>query len=178
MSQEYRWGLLFGTVFAIVLVVLLLIRSRQTKTKTAEFDERQLVIRGKAYQYAFFTSVAAAAVLLFLDLFDLAGSLSIGSAALIIMFAGLLVFVDYCIFHDAFYSLKDKNRTYLLLCAWFTFSYGVSVIVQILDGQLTAGGDFRFVAYAVCFVFYADVLIALGIKAFADRKEGAADEEV
>ena len=69
MSINQTWALGFTTGFLIVIAVIIIVKSRRKNRQ--EFDERQMIARGKAYKYSFFSLMAYIIICMFLSLFEL-----------------------------------------------------------------------------------------------------------
>ena len=89
--SAYNIGMLVGIAVALGIFAVIAAINRK-RGKPGEFDERQELIRGKAYQHAFF------AVMIFSALYGLAvvtverPLMADGVSALIAMFVGIAVF--------------------------------------------------------------------------------------
>lgn len=135
-----------------------------------EFDERQMLIRGRAFQYGFFAMLLFNTVytLLVLDRPLMVDGLS----GLLSMFFGLMVFAVACIRRDAMFAVGKKPRTYVLI--WV-----VTVLAQIpvsaknlAEGRVMENGLLTFhalpLASAACFMV---ILAATLLKLLSAEKD-------
>lgn len=113
-SKAYLAGILVG--FAAVAIAGFIAKVVfKKKIFSCEYDERQELIRGRAFKYGFLAMMVYFAVF------------GIGSGILdhelvptrilcvIGIGIGLTVFAVYAIWHDAYYALKEKPTAYIVL---------------------------------------------------------------
>ena len=101
----FNLGIAVG-FFTVTLLVLF--RNRLSKDKQDCYDERQVIVRGKGYQYAFFTTMGLlmlyAAFAEPIEKYLEAGIIPLA----ILLFSGLIL-MGYCLFHDASGGLAIKK---------------------------------------------------------------------
>ncbi len=113
MGEKYYWVLGFCCGFiAVVIVTLIIANIKKKKNTYTEYDERQVLARGKAYKSAFLVLVG------YIIVCALVNVLEINWAELSVqMFIGLFlstaVFVGVSIFNDAYFT-SNKSRKSLL----------------------------------------------------------------
>ncbi len=111
---------LFLLFFAIVLAILV-IYNRNPENR-ANYDERQLLVRGNAYKWGFFTTIIIGCIFMIaIGWYTYLASYSVAFFSISI-FSGILVFAVYSIVKDAFYSLQNNGSSYMLLTAVCTAS--------------------------------------------------------
>ena len=104
MGEKYYWVLGFCCGFiAVVIVTLIIANIKRKKNTYTEYDERQVLARGKAYKSAFFVLIG------YIIACALVNVLEINWAELSVqMFIGLFlstaVFVGISIFNDAYFT--------------------------------------------------------------------------
>lgn len=102
---------------------------------TCEFDERQELIRGKAFKWGFFSYIILLTAYISLDTLGFLKWMEKATACFGIMVLGIAVFAVYAIWHDAYYSLRENNRIYIIL-------FAVVGILNIVGGiRGIAAGD-------------------------------------
>ena len=147
----------FGIIFAVGVLLVYVLRGMKDKEQMSkQYDERQLLIQGKAYKYAFFTLLSY-----FLSIGILNAVLEKDFAttyvySLVGLCLGLLVFVTYSLFKDAYIGMNETKN----LSAGVAFLVGicnagpalfnldkmcVNGILQITTGQLVMGLTFIYV---------------------------------
>ena len=160
----FNLGIAVG-VFAGSLLVLF--RNRLSKKQQDCYDERQVIVRGKGYQYAFFTTMGLlmlyAAFAEPIEKYMEAGIIPIA----ILLFSGLIL-MGYCLFHDAFWGLSSKKNKKMVVTVWAMFS--VLNVMHIVDnsspdkmwnaGRLSS----RFTVPLLLSIFFAIALILMLLK--------------
>lgn len=145
----------FIVAFAILFVLSCWLKKNKN-TASKQYDERQLLIQGKAYKYAFLTLISY-----YLGISMLTMILEIDFATtyvytLIGLCLGLIVYVTYSLFHDAYIGMDESKN----LSAGVAFFVGVcnagpalfdldkmyvNGILQTRFGQLVIGLTFIYV---------------------------------
>ena len=160
----FNLGIAVG-VFAGSLLVLF--RNRLSKEKQDCYDERQVIVRGKGYQYAFFTTMGLlmlyAAFAEPIEKYMEAGIIPLA----ILLFSGLIL-MGYCLFHDAFWGLSSKKNKRIVVTVWAMFS--VLNVMHIVDnsspdkiwiaGRLSS----RFMVPLLLSIFLAIALLLMVLK--------------
>lgn len=124
MKAYYTLGILFGAVFTVVVCALLCSEKKNWHPGSSDFDERQQIGRGKAYQWGFFTMVIAGSVYAVTDYaMELPGFPLPWVMGIVVL--GIAVFAVTAIRYDAFYGFREKGNEYyirgaciLLLMTW------------------------------------------------------------
>ena len=126
MMSPYILGLSVGLVFSAGLFFF--IHSKCKKAGDYEYDERQMVGRGKAFRAGFFTTLIAGAIIACLDFCELlpGRSLPWSMGALLL---GVTVFAVTAIHYDAYIGFKVKPRRYYIMGACF-------IAIMVCDGIL------------------------------------------
>lgn len=152
-------GILIGAIIGIALLIVIW---KVTKTDGAircKYDERQELVRGKGFKYAFFAMLIYNSVMAcLLSVFD---SFPIGgSAALEIgIILGLLVYATYAIWNEAYFSLNENPRKVMIALICIGLSNLLLGILQIVEGRFIENGvlTFRsinfFMGIALVFIF-------------------------
>ena len=160
----FNLGIAVG-FFTVTLLVLF--RNRLSKDKQDCYDERQVIVRGKGYQYAFFTTMGLlmlyAAFAEPIEKYMEAGIIPLA----ILLFSGLIL-MGYCLFHDAFWGLISKKNKRMGVTVWALYS--VLNIMHIVDnsspdkmwiaGRLSS----RFMVPLLLSIFFAIALILMLLK--------------
>lgn len=175
MNTAYIIGVVVGSLCALVVAVLLLrMLKKKYRVDVREYDERQILARGRAYKYGFIAML----VLVVLERlgheagFVLLDSMQ-GTAALCLI--GLFVFVVSCIWQEAYLTLHETPKmTYVLLAiggGLNLISAGIAWIQReplLKDGRLYSGSMSLMVA-----VFVFAVLAAFALKQWQINRGGS-----
>ena len=160
----FNLGIAVG-VFAGSLLVLF--RNRLSKKQQDCYDERQVIVRGKGYQYAFFTTMGL--LMLYATFAEpIEKYLEAGIIPLAILLFSGLILMGYCLFHDAFWGLSSKKNKKMVVTVWAMFS--VLNVMHIVDnsspdkmwnaGRLSS----RFMVPLLLSIFFAIALILMVLK--------------
>jgi len=176
ISSRYILGALIG--IALVFLISLYFGWRYAKKRpTAKFDERQILIRFRAYRTAFWTLVAylclngiytAATDLMWADLMTL---------SFIGICLSITVFAVICICGDAYFPPNERPRFYLTLFGVIIAADAAVVAFNYLNGEpFVTNGALNFHCMNIAVVFMFSVLfIALAIKAIINRRQNEAE---
>ena len=173
IMSAYNIGILVGIAVALGIWAVIAAFNKK-RGKPGEFDERQELIRGKAYQHAFF------AVMCFSALYGLAvvvlerPLMADGVAPLLAVFVGVLFFAVESIVRDAFFTAKNRPKSYIILYIAAIFSQIVNAVGNIRDGGLVQDGVLTMkVLPIMCAAVFAVVLAAILVKTAREPKEDA-----
>lgn len=175
MNTAYIIGVIVGALCGLVLVALLFwMLKKKYRVDVREYDERQILARGRAYKYGFITML----VLVVLERlahevgFVLFDSIQ-GTTALCLI--GLFVFIISCIWQEAYLTLYETPKmTYVLLAiggGLNLLSAGIAWIQReplLRDGRLYSGSLSLMVA-----VFVFAVLAAFALKQWQSNRGGS-----
>lgn len=175
MSTSYQWGVLVGILVGIIIVAAIFTYNKN-KTGTVnggEFDERQKLLRGRAYQKGFLTMLIVSAVYwAFVQLVLQRPLMEDGLSAIVIMFVGIAVFGVDCILHDAFFTVRNKPKSYILLFVACTLCQLPAAWANIREGTMLKDGVLTFgFLPVVSGVTFLAVLCAILVKQALPEKE-------
>lgn len=124
-------------IIVIIAIFFTVARFAAGQKAANQFDERQILARGKAYQCGFLSLCICLVMTMMAEgIFGLDMSYVGASACL---FVGLSVFAVYSIWHDAFFSMRQTPGYYLLLCLLIVFCNGVAPVSHYLEGESLSG---------------------------------------
>lgn len=158
----------FVIVFVIgILLINVLRKSKSQSSHSEQYDERQLLIQGKAYKYSFFTLLS---YLLGIGILTVVLERDFATTyvySLIGLCLALMVYVTYSLFKDAYIG-RDESKN---LSAGIAFFVGicnagpalfnldkmyVNGIFQTASGQLVMGLTFIYVGIILSVKKYID----------------------
>lgn len=164
-------GFLTGVVVVLMVWAVCLLMSKAEK-KSCSYDERQLLMRGKGFQYGFFTLMIYNMVYGAAYMDEMPSWCDNMTGNFIGIALALLVFGTYCIWNDAYVSLnQNPKRVYILssICAIVNLLVGIFNICDeemIVDGRIT----FHSVNILLAVVF-AVFIVVFGLKNYRDSRE-------
>ena len=169
--NEYNIGMLVGIAVAIGIFAVIAAIGKK-RGRRGEFDERQELIRGKAYQHAFFAVMLYSALYGLLVVTAERPLMEDGLSALIAMFVGIAVFAVESIARDAFFTAKNRPKSYIILYAAVIFSQLVNAVGNIREGGLVQDGVLTMdVLPIVCAAVFTIILAVIIVKAAQPQKE-------
>lgn len=158
-----------GAVLAIVVAIVI---RKSAYKHSCNYDERQIYIRGKGYKIGFITLLVFSCAYIFLCV-GFEELLQYGYLwNTISMFLSLTIFAVFSIWNDAFFSLKQNPKKYLVLCAVVIACNSIG-IVEVISGRITAL-DLIFsykIINALCALSFLVIVVTIIIKIMTDRKE-------
>lgn len=172
--SERGMGMLVGVGAGIVLgLILVYILLKVTKTDgkvRCRYDERQNEARGKGYKYGFFTFLLCDLAYGIAYGVELKLPFDTGAAMILIMVAAVSVYISYCIWNDAYFSLNENHRRLMIafvLIAVINLGLGIASLRQgrgIRDGVLTFES-----ANLFCGLLFVIVFLAMAAKRIREK---------
>ena len=167
MKSSKELGFLFGVLTGILLIFLIRWYKKR-RNKKCEYDERQANARGKAAQLGFVSLIfLLLSDSLLKDFIEIKMLDSFSEHYLMIMIS-ILIFIGYCIFHDAYLSISENPKQILrFLTATFLFEI---VLLIISFCQLDADRKMLFMQIVATISVFMCILM-LGIRQWMLKKE-------
>ena len=175
MNIDFAYAAGFAVGLIGVLVVFFIIWKVKGNVSKGHYDERQELLRGRGYKYAFFTVMGLLSAYLVADGMGLMEILPFTSAAMAfaILIIGVLVYALYCIKNDAYFGVGMNKKSYVILLLFVVGINAFSVIMDFMTGSYDGGKIALGPSMQIlCVIVFSVILIALLVK---DRK--TADEE-
>lgn len=120
MSDTIFFSIIMLTCLVVIGAVIFYASSLR------KFDERQELIRTRAYKYGFSTMALVGAVMLFLSNFI---KIPVSLAIIIPLFAGLLAMSIYDIFNSAYFGFNEKRAK---ADGWISVVWGIWIALNPL----------------------------------------------
>lgn len=183
--MAYTMGVVVGIIITIAAMILIAfaifkLGNKDGRVKT-EYDERQKIVIGEGYKYAFWTLAALLVVLqIAVEVESDFGESeliqsSLGPLTFALIIASILVFCVYSIWNGAYWGLNNNKKYYIITLAIIG---GVNVIIGVAaimsDGLVVDGALSGAFVNLTCGLLMAVVLGAAWIK---DRIDKASDDE-
>lgn len=133
-------------IFILVCVILRLMTTKMMKSngnRGYQYDERQQSVRGKGYQYAFFTLMIYDLIYALLE--DMTEGMHMENSVAIFLgiFLSILIYASYCVWKDGYFAINiypGRAVTILFLIGMLNFAVGVRSLMRGIlweDGKLT-----------------------------------------
>ena len=170
---------LFLILFAVcVMIILLIALSKERRLQSPQYDERQELERGRGFRYGFFTMLIFNGGVL---CFDWTGIIP-GSNQMILyasgLFAGLLVYAVYCIWHESYFALNQRTNVVISFFTFIGLFNLVIAITTIARGTMMENGRFSTTFLNLeCAVLFLILMVTMLIKKLRDRKADAQIED-
>lgn len=167
MSENLVYGLGFivGLIFTVLVIFIIRKLTKNKKVYSGcEYDERQILARGKAYQISFFYLLFYIIMCALMDIFEIKWAV-LCVQMFIGLFSSVIIFIGISLYKDAYFF--DKQRKSLFMAIFFIMGIinFVFSFLDYLDGEsfLTAGmlnlncntlisGTFMILISIMCFV--------------------------
>ena len=183
-SLAYVLGIISGVLCGLALVafIMWLVKKMGGKVDLEHrnaYDERQLVVRGKAYKAAYLTLTAYMIIFAILDdLMEIMLFMSVGGIWLGICLS-ILVFAVICIVEDAYMSLYENAKGIILLLSFVAIVNLVVGCINLWHGLplVTDGGLSVTTVNLMMGLLYLVISIVLCGKIIYNKKHPEEDEE-
>ncbi len=176
MGKNLSHGLAFiceVVIISLIIIIPILIGTTKDKKLKRQYDERQELIRGRGFKYAFYTMIT----LNMLYAVALGGFGKLPLDADIAMFAivliGAVVYAWYGILSGGYFALNEKVPQTIAIfigIAIFNICIAVGVIKEdgslIVDGVLSSG-----VTNLACAVLLLATVVVILVKRYMDRED-------
>ena len=140
----YIAGLICGLAFCVVIgLIFRLRRGKKSDRGKVEYDERQLLARGKAYKAGFFVTLLYCLLFAALSVTEIPFFQSV-TGMLLGVFLGIAVFAVTAIRNDAYLGLNENKRSFLILGCVVAVADLVIGVCNGLDGTLMENGQLTF----------------------------------
>lgn len=176
MSIEYLLGVICGIVSSLILFfvikcILKKLGGDECGEYRDEYDERQILVRGKAYKYGFFAMVFT--MLLNGYIMEYVSEwCTLMVYAVTCMTIGILVFVAVSIFSDAYLKLSTKPISAIILFSLFGMANLISPVIDFIHNGTLLDENGKFYSVNLeCAILMCCVIIMLFIKMYISRKE-------
>ena len=169
------WISLFAITMIFVLV-LIIVSFTLRKKNLPDYDERQELIRGKAYRTGFYATLVFIGFAIVLDSTNslpfLDSTILYGTTVL----GGVLVFAVYCVWNEAYFGLNQKSSTAMFILAFIGILNLFIGIMNYFKGNLFFNGklSFSFMNFVCAFMFivlFATILLKKISNKVNDDKE-------
>ena len=164
-------GVAIGILVGLVIAVALVRFSNNDKKYRAQYDERQLKIRGDAYRYAFYTLLVWETISFLICLSEL--PLPFGYETLHVggIFIGCLVLAAICIWKDAYWGLNSNRKRYGVIFVAGGLLNALPIFFALKGSHSAEEASFPWVNLMACLMLLISGAELL-IKHLMDRREG------
>lgn len=175
--SSYDYGALVG--FLVALMIALVIRKFFRRNGKTRYDERQELVRGRGFKYAYF-------VLMVYEIAYVTVTkngkpvLDQYMSPLLAVFVGVIISVTvyavYCIWNDGYYGINEKAKNTLFALLAIAVLNVIAAIANseeiIVDGKVG-----RMMMNLLCGFVILLVVIVTGIKVLVDKKRAGEEDD-
>lgn len=170
---EYALGFVVGVVIvsAVLVIMMLFLTSRNKKLKRS-YDERQELVRGKGFKYAFYTVIILNMLYAVAEIAYERIPIEASVVMFLVAICGVGVYAWYCILNDGYFAINEKKKetiTCLSVIGLLNLVLGISSALHggfFEDGMLTHD-----CMNLVCGIFLLLTVIVILIKHYIDKRE-------
>ena len=174
MGIDFSTGLFAGILSALLIYLLVAQFTKKEKLGNNDFDERQELVRGKAYKYGFFTMI----IMSLLVTAAIEFNISLPVTASLAMFIALLISIDvyavYSIINDAYFGVGTNKMRY---CIFFIIIMAVNLFAGISNlNSMAETGKNMVLGFSdgsnLCIALaFLPLLVIMLVKIFEEKKE-------
>lgn len=171
MTSAYMVGVLCGVLFGGLLLVLILRLTKKDGSIKCKYDERQELVRGKGYKYAFFSLLVYIALV-----FIVGEELEKYMEQNLILFIGLLgsvlIYVIYCVWKEGYFSLNESPKRVLVAFALIAFLNFFVAAIQFMHGEVVKDGVLTYRCInLLCGIMFVIIFLVIFVKRYVVSKE-------
>ena len=172
MNTAALVGTFVGAFVGIVIVAIILKLTKTDKSNKCKYDERQQLVRGKGYQYGFFSMMAVCVISIFLHIGEVPLKIEESVIYFVIILVGVGVYASYCILKDSYFALNENKKTVLILFGAVGVMNLFTGIGKIMDGQMVENGVVGYDCINfLCGILFLVIFIMLLVKNALDKRE-------
>lgn len=178
MNTDYALGLAVGILAALIIFgVVWKFNKRKMK---GSFDERQELIRGRGYKYAFFTVMALLAIYLVADIAGAFEVIPVTHSLVIftILLISVVVYALYCIRNDSYFGVGVDYRSYKAIMWVIIVINAVSAFMGMRDGLFENGKlAFSPISQILFVITFVIIMLALQFRNKPEDDDSSSDNE-
>lgn len=172
VEKGFITGIAIVFVVSLVLIMVILKTTKKDGSIKCKYDERQDLVRGRGFKYAFFTLLIYNFVVPMFEICDV--ELPADSTALFMIGAiiGLLVYVIYAIWNEAYFSLNENPKKVMIAFAFIGVFNLMLGVMRMVDGTFLTDGKLTF--HSINFllgIVFVIIFITLAAKQICNKRE-------
>ena len=144
MNDWMALGILCGAVVGLLIVVILLRLMKTDGSSKCKFDERQELVRGRGFKYAFFTLMIYSMVYGYMDMFLAEKKIDTMTGTMIGVMLGIVVYAVYSIWNEGYFSLNEDPKRVIIIFAIIAVVNFMLAGMNIADGKMIEDGVLTF----------------------------------
>lgn len=168
-------GVTCGLVVGIILVIIIMKTTTKDHSTKCKYDERQQLVRGKGFKYAFFTMMIynfffglCFEFIFEKQIMDTGASMVLGATI------GMMVYAIYCIWNEGYISMNENPKKVMAALAIVGAANLCIGIAELSGGQLIENGMLTIRSINLLIGMEVLIIVAVQLVKFAlDKKEEA-----
>ncbi len=169
-SPYYVIGFICG-ILSVAIVSIILAKIAKKKNKNIEYDERQQVIRGRAYKTGFKTFAVCEVLAMCNEIGFGFHFMDAGLLHFTILVISLLAFVIHAMWNDAYFQGKEKKVIWVIIMFVAVIFNLVCFFWRDKSTNFTEDGLMSYAFINLFCAFFCFVILINGvIKIFVDKK--------
>lgn len=171
-SNSRLVGCIVGFLGGLGIAIILLVFVKKKGEYKDKFDERQILVRGRAFKYGMITALIYFAILgiltegKLLNYFKPSGLIMVGVLLSIGVCAG------YAIWNDGYFSLSTNKNRLIVSFGIITVFMASTSVLSILSGMIIDDGKISFLVTNIFgTIMFIVIFVILIIKAVIDSRE-------
>ncbi|MBQ7954700.1 MAG: hypothetical protein IJ282_03030 [Lachnospiraceae bacterium] len=148
-------GMLMGCILIVIMVAL----AQKGEGIKAKYDERQELVRGRGFKYAFFSMLILNIVFFGLGAAEVTIPMDAGIASMLSALLGACVYASYCVWNDGYFALNQRLgmvMIFLIIMGILNLVLGINAFVEgraWYNGELTFHSINLFCAIIMLVIF-------------------------
>ena len=172
MSAAYIAGVAVGVLVGVLLIFVFLKMTKTDGRMKCEYDERQMRARGNGFKYGFFTMLICNLILAFAVMEESFLRMDRSVLMILSIMIGVIVYVSYCIWNDAYFSLNENRRKVLIAFVIIGVFNLVLGIGNLYSGDAFTDGVLNFHSVNLfCGILFLMIFAVLLAKHFMKTEE-------
>ncbi len=159
-------GITTGIIIGLVIAAVLIKAANMNHKMKTDYDERQRLIRGKAYMYAFYTVVIYQVLMVILSIGEIELPIERYALDFVGIILGCIVLGVYSIWNDVYWGLNNNKKKYAAIFVVATFFNLLPVVGQAMSGTLVVDGK---IGLPILNIMVLIMMAVLGIELLIKR---------
>ena len=182
-AESYSIGYATGAVLSILLgicltALLIMLFTKDHSLSSPKYDERQELERGRGFRYAFFTMLCFFGMLFLFEVSEVIRFANFEFLFGLGLFLGVIVYVVYCIWHEAYFALNQKTPTVMISFLLIGIANLLIAILNYARGDLFHDDHFEpAILNVFCTLAFLSIFITMFLKKLVTDRRNAEIEE-
>lgn len=172
MNEWMAIGLMCGGAVGIVVAVILMRMTKTDGSSKCRFDERQELIRGRGFKYAFFTVIIYEALYAGADAAFTEKKVDTITGVVFGIMLGVGVYAVYCIWHEGYFALNENPKRVLIAFTVIAAANFLIAAANIIDGVMVENGMLTFRSMNL---FCGILFLVIGAALFFRKRRNAGE---